>query len=42
MAKTYPGRDYDFVTYFDCLHDMGDPGGASEHVHSSLKKMATG
>ena len=41
MAKTYPGRDYDFVTFFDCLHDMGDPRGASEHVHSSLKSDGT-
>jgi SAM-dependent methyltransferase len=41
MAKTYPGRDYDLVTFFDCLHDMGDPAGASEHVHSSLEKDGT-
>src|ERR1700756_4173630 len=41
MAKTYPGRDYDFVTFFDCLHDMGDPAGASAHVHGSLKKDGT-
>jgi len=41
MAKTYPGRDYDFATFFDCLHDMGDPAGASSHVHSSLKKDGT-
>jgi 2-polyprenyl-3-methyl-5-hydroxy-6-metoxy-1,4-benzoquinol methylase len=36
-AKDYPGKDYDFVTFFDCLHDMGDPAGASAHVRSSLK-----
>jgi SAM-dependent methyltransferase len=36
-AKEYPGRDYDFVTFFDCLHDMGDPVGASAHVLESLK-----
>lgn len=36
-AKDYPGRDYDFVTFFDCLHDMGDPVGASAHVLQSLK-----
>jgi hypothetical protein len=40
-AKTYPGKDYDFVTFFDCLHDMGDPAGASSHVHSTLKKDGT-
>src|SRR6201996_6094836 len=26
-SKNYPGNDYDFVTVFDCLHDMGDPAG---------------
>src|SRR6202453_3122584 len=36
-AKNYPGKDYDFVTFFDCLHDMGDPAGASAHVRSTLK-----
>jgi 2-polyprenyl-3-methyl-5-hydroxy-6-metoxy-1,4-benzoquinol methylase len=40
-AKTYPGKDYDFITFFDCLHDMGDPAGASSHVHSTLKKDGT-
>jgi ubiquinone/menaquinone biosynthesis C-methylase UbiE len=36
-AKNYPGRDYDLVTFFDCLHDMGDPAGAAVHVRKSLK-----
>ena len=36
-AKAYPGRDYDFVAMFDCLHDMGDPVGAAAHVRASLK-----
>ena len=40
-AKDYPGKDYDFVTFFDCLHDMGDPAGASAHVRGSLKKDGT-
>jgi 2-polyprenyl-3-methyl-5-hydroxy-6-metoxy-1,4-benzoquinol methylase len=40
-AKDYPGKDYDFVTFFDCLHDMGDPAGASSHVRGSLKKDGT-
>jgi len=40
-AKEYPGRDYDFVTFFDCLHDMGDPVGASAHVLESLKSDGT-
>jgi SAM-dependent methyltransferase len=36
-AKSYPGKDYDLVAVFDCLHDMGDPVGASKHVRESLK-----
>jgi SAM-dependent methyltransferase len=35
-AKDFPGTGYDLVTFFDCLHDMGDPVGASRHVHSAL------
>jgi len=35
-AKDYPGNGYDLVTFFDCLHDMGDPVGAARHVRKSL------
>jgi ubiquinone/menaquinone biosynthesis C-methylase UbiE len=41
LAKDYPGRDFDLVTCFDCLHDMGDPEGASAHVRQSLKPDGT-
>ncbi len=40
-AKAYPGTDYDFVAFFDCLHDMGDPAGAAAHVRASLKSDGT-
>jgi 2-polyprenyl-3-methyl-5-hydroxy-6-metoxy-1,4-benzoquinol methylase len=40
-AKEYPGEDYDFVTFFDCLHDMGDPIGAATHVRKTLKQSGT-
>jgi len=40
-AKSYPGCDYDLVTFFDCLHDMGDPAGAARHVRQSLAKDGT-
>jgi 2-polyprenyl-3-methyl-5-hydroxy-6-metoxy-1,4-benzoquinol methylase len=40
-AKEYSGKDYDFVTFFDCLHDMGDPTGAAAHVRESLKGDGT-
>src|SRR5262249_21834879 len=39
-AKEYPGT-YDFVTFFDCLHDMGDPIGAAAHVRSTLNTDGT-
>jgi SAM-dependent methyltransferase len=39
-AKSYPGT-YDLVAFFDCLHDMGDPVGASAHVRQSLKPDGT-
>jgi 2-polyprenyl-3-methyl-5-hydroxy-6-metoxy-1,4-benzoquinol methylase len=40
-AKDYPGTDYDLVCVFDCLHDMGDPVGASAHVKETLKPDGT-
>ena len=40
-AKDYPGSDYDLVCVFDCLHDMGDPVGASAHIHDSLAADGT-
>ena len=40
-AKEYPGKDYDLVTVFDCLHDMGDPVGAAKHVLTTLAKDGT-
>jgi 2-polyprenyl-3-methyl-5-hydroxy-6-metoxy-1,4-benzoquinol methylase len=40
-AKDYPGEDYDFVTFFDCLHDMGDPVGAAAHVRNTMKSNGT-
>ncbi len=40
-AASYPGRDYDLVTMFDCLHDMGDPAGAARHVRESLAPDGT-
>jgi hypothetical protein len=40
-AKDYPGENYDFVTFFDCLHDMGDPVGAAAHVRESLAPDGT-
>src|SRR5258708_24420860 len=40
-SKAFPGKDYDLVAFFDCLHDMGDPAGASRHVRDSLAAEGT-
>jgi SAM-dependent methyltransferase len=40
-AKQYPGDGYDLVAMFDCLHDMGDPVGASAHVLETLDEDGT-
>ncbi len=40
-AKDYPGTDYDLVCVFDCLHDMGDPVGASAHILKTLDADGT-
>jgi ubiquinone/menaquinone biosynthesis C-methylase UbiE len=36
-AKNFAETGLDLVTFFDCLHDMGDPAGAAAHVRESLK-----
>ncbi len=36
-AKTIADRDFDLVTMFDCLHDMGDPRGCAAHIRAMLK-----
>jgi SAM-dependent methyltransferase len=40
-AKSFPGTSYDLVTFFDCLHDMGDPAGAAAHVRQALTEDGT-
>jgi SAM-dependent methyltransferase len=40
-AKEFPGKDYDLVAFFDCLHDMGDPVGAARHVREALAPGGT-
>lgn len=35
-AEDYPGAGYDLITFFDCLHDMGDPGSALRHARQAL------
>lgn len=40
-AKDFPGRNYDLVTIFDALHDMGDPVGAACHIRETLSPDGT-
>lgn len=37
LAKEIGERDFDLITMFDCLHDMGDPRGCARHMRSLLK-----
>jgi SAM-dependent methyltransferase len=40
-AAGYTGEQFDLVTMFDCLHDMGDPVGAARHVLRTLAPDGT-
>jgi SAM-dependent methyltransferase len=35
-ASSFSDHNYDLVTMFDCLHDMGDPLGAARHVREVM------
>ena len=43
VAKStdYPGRDYDLIAHFDCLHDMEDPVGAAQHARATIASTGT-
>lgn len=40
-AVSYSAKDFDLIAFFDCLHDMGDPIGASRHARQALKNDGT-
>ena len=40
-ATDFPGRDYDLITFFDCLHDLADPIGALHRSRSALTPDGT-
>lgn len=40
-ASTFPSGPWDLVTFFDCLHDLGDPIGAADHVRQTLSPHGT-
>lgn len=35
-ADAFPGDGYDLITFFDCLHDLGDPGAALAQAERAL------
>ena len=39
-AENYSGK-FDIITFFDCLHDMGDPLGASKYAFNHLYNSGT-
>lgn len=40
-AQDFTGHDFDLITCFDCLHDMGDPKAAATHIKNALKRDGT-
>jgi SAM-dependent methyltransferase len=40
-STAVPGRDYDLVCHFDCLHDMENPAGAARRVKEVLAPGGT-
>ena len=40
-AAGFSGTGYDFISTFDCLHDMGDPLSAAKHIRSAIADDGT-
>ena len=40
-ANDYPDRRFDLICFFDCLHDMGDPHGATKHAAETLAESGS-
>ncbi len=40
-AKAIREQDFDLITMYDCLHDMGDPRGCASHIRSLIKPDGT-
>lgn len=40
-AGDFPDQQYDLITFFDCLHDMGDPVGAAKRAYQTLSPTGT-
>jgi ubiquinone/menaquinone biosynthesis C-methylase UbiE len=35
-AQSFGGTNFDLITTFDCLHDMGDPLAAAKHIRQAI------
>ncbi|HEV7255916.1 MAG TPA: methyltransferase domain-containing protein [Mesorhizobium sp.] len=40
-AQNFAGSEFDLITCFDCLHDMGDPQAAAARIRRALKEDGT-
>ncbi|MEO9341156.1 methyltransferase domain-containing protein [Mesorhizobium sp. SB112] len=40
-AQDFAGCEFDLITCFDCLHDMGDPEAAASHIRKALRPGGT-
>lgn len=40
-AKEINETNFDLITMFDCLHDMGDPQGCAKHIRGLMKEDAS-
>jgi 2-polyprenyl-3-methyl-5-hydroxy-6-metoxy-1,4-benzoquinol methylase len=40
-STDFPGRDYDLIAHFDCLHDMEDPVGAARWARQAVAREGT-
>ncbi|HKO69783.1 MAG TPA: class I SAM-dependent methyltransferase [Bradyrhizobium sp.] len=40
-AKAIAEKNFDLITTFDCLHDMGDPRGCASHLRTLMKPDGT-
>ena len=40
-AAGFSGTGYDFISTFDCLHDMGDPLSAAKHIRGAIADDGT-
>jgi 2-polyprenyl-3-methyl-5-hydroxy-6-metoxy-1,4-benzoquinol methylase len=40
-AKEIKENGFDLITFFDCLHDMGDPRGCAAHIRRLIKDDGT-